>query len=270
MSSFDSNSDFGALNSRKRDTRMGSSRSRNMSSRRKYQNGSRYRSKRSGRNSDFHWGYVAVPAVIGVAGVTTLAIVLSKNKSKSGKDGAKGEPGASSGSPSASGGSGSSASGSKDPEDPVDPEDKTLFAMYKKKVMADARTKVMVEKEYGLRYKTKGGVDASGKAVDEKGFKYTQDSAGRKRAEKAVFARIQGNKPRDTNPVTTDNDIYTAETIRDYEVTADTLRGIRDTARWSVGIKEGGKYALNFLNASGELLIDGGVFICDMIAIGAI
>jgi hypothetical protein len=173
MSSFDSNSDFGARNSRKRDTRMASSRGRNMSSRRKYQSGSGYRSK---RKSEFHWGYVAVPAVVGVAGVTTLAIVLSKNKSKPGKDGAKGETGTAGTADTADT---AGTAGTADLTLAEARSDPVLMKLMKEKLQTHQYYQMLVAKEYGLIYKQEDGKESK--------FKYPQNASGRSDAEHRVF-----------------------------------------------------------------------------------
>jgi len=180
MSSFDSNSDFGTFNSRKRDTRMASSRGRNMSSRRKYQNGSRYRSK---RKSEFHWGYVAVPAVVGVAGVTTLAIVLSKNKSKPGKDGAQGAKGETVTGTKVDGGEkgDDGANGETDEFTAEVLADSELTAKLKAKLRTHNYFSYLVGREYNLRYITPK------KDVGHRGFKHPQNAAGRWAAEDIVF-----------------------------------------------------------------------------------
>lgn len=164
-----------------------------MSSRRKYQNGSGYRSKRSGRNSEFHWGYVAVPAVVGVAGVTTLAIVLSKNKSKPGKDGAKGESGSKSASPS-----NTNANGANDKTVTPDSVGPTVYEQYIKAIKADRRFKKAVDDEFKLKYNIKAenlgkGYNDSGEAQGEKdtqGWVYNQTNDGLDLAEAAVLSYV--------------------------------------------------------------------------------
>lgn len=163
-----------------------------MSSRRKYQSGSGYRSKRSKRKSEFHWGYVAVPAVVGVAGVTTLAIVLSKNKSKPGKDGAQGETG--------SAGKAAMEKDTKDANNEAtdlknsdNPSDNEIYRRFKERVYHHRIFQQYVTKELALRFEFK---DEDGTFQKDKAgeFVYANDKTGRDLAEANVYSMFRNGE----------------------------------------------------------------------------